>query len=101
MAKIGTDNADVCVFTSDNPRYEEPESIIGEMIAGVGDDDNYISIPDRACAIEFALRLATADDCVVICGKGGEDYMDIKGKKYPYSDKSVCLAVMEKLNCRQ
>lgn len=101
MAKIGTDNADVCIFTSDNPRYEEPESIIGEMIAGVGDDDNYISIPDRACAIEFALRLATADDCVVICGKGGEDYMDIKGKKYPYSDKSVCLAVMEKLNCRQ
>lgn len=101
MAKIGTENADVCVFTSDNPRFEDPESIINEMVAGLNDDDNYVSITDRACAIEFALRLATADDCVVICGKGGENYMDIKGKKYPYSDKSVCLAVMEKLSCRQ
>lgn len=100
MANIGTDIADVCVFTSDNPRFENPDDIIKDMLRGVEGKQNYITIPDRTCAIQFAIRLANDDDCVVVCGKGGEAYMEIKGEKYPYSDKRVCLTVLESKNCQ-
>lgn len=105
MAKIGTELADLCVFTNDNPRYENPTEIIRDMVSGLDeqsmDDGKYVVIEDRTEAINFAVRLATDDDCVVVCGKGGEDYMDIEGKKYPYSDKSVCLTALENKACRR
>lgn len=105
MAKIGTDEADFCVFTSDNPRFENPTDIISDMLSGLDEEDlaehKFVVIENRTEAIDFALNYATDDDCVVVCGKGGEDYMDIKGKKYPYSDKSVCLAALENRNCRR
>ena len=97
MGKIATDIADVCIITSDNPRYEEPEKIIEQIVSTCKDRENYICITDRTNAIEFAVKLATEDDCVVICGKGGEDYMEIKGEKVPYSDKDVCKSALEKV----
>jgi UDP-N-acetylmuramoyl-L-alanyl-D-glutamate--2,6-diaminopimelate ligase len=101
MAGIGVKYADVCVFTSDNPRDENPEDIIGDMIKGVGDSGNYIVIQDRINAIEFAVKLAGKDDCVLVCGKGGENYTEIKGARVPYSDKAVCAAALEKKKCRK
>ena len=99
MAQIATDIASICVFTSDNPRYEDPNEILDDMTENLL-NKNYVRIVDRTNAIEFALKLAGKNDSVVICGKGGENYIDRMGKKYPYSDKNVCLSVLEKLNCK-
>lgn len=93
MAKIGCAIADVCVFTEDNSRYEEIEDIISDMLKGVEDKDNYIVIKDRRDAVEFAIRAVENKDCVIICGKGGENYIEKGGKKIPYSDNSVCNMV--------
>ena len=99
MAQIATDIASICVFTSDNPRYEDPNRILDDMTGSLL-NKNYVRIVDRTNAIEFALKHAGKNDSVVICGKGGENYIDRMGKKYPYSDKNVCLSVLEKLNCK-
>lgn len=99
MGRIGTEIADICIFTSDNPREEDPDEIIDEIVAGVDGKDNFICITDRSSAIEFAVCLAKEEDCVAICGKGGEKYMDIKGEKIPYDDKMVCKSILERIKC--
>lgn len=86
MARIGCDNADVCIFTTDNPRYESPSSIIEDMLVGVKNYDNYLVVEDRSAAINLAIKAAENNDCVVICGKGGENYIEVQGRRLPYSD---------------
>ena len=86
MARIGCENADVCIFTTDNPRYELPSSIIDDMLEGVKDFDNYLVIENRTDAINLAIKAAENNDCVVICGKGGENYIETQGRRLPYSD---------------
>lgn len=91
MGEIAQKLADICIVTSDNPRYEEPEKIIEEIIVGadrVG--RGHIAIADRERAILFALRIAEKGDTVLIAGKGAEKYMDIKGVKHPFSDREIC-----------
>lgn len=83
MGALAVRLADQLVVTSDNPRSEDPLAIIAEILAGA---PGAHSIPDRAEAIRFALDSASADDVILIAGKGHEPYQDIAGVKHPFSD---------------
>lgn len=90
MAEIATRMADYVVMTNDNPRTEDPMSILKMMKDGIPDDrNNYDIIPDRKEAILHAVSLAAAGDVVLIAGKGHEDYQIIGTKKIHYSDREL------------
>ncbi len=99
MGEIAAKYSDITVITSDNPRFENPEDIIESIAAGFAEiSHSYIKICDRQKAIEFALSIADKNDIVLIAGKGGEDYLDIKGEKLPYSDKEVCQKILRRFD---
>ena len=87
MGKIATSLSDNVIFTSDNPRFEEPIDIISDIEKGAC-GNNYTIEPDRPKAIVMALNQAKSNDTVIIAGKGAEKYQDIKGEKHPYDDYS-------------
>ena len=88
MGKISANNADFTIITSDNPRFEEPMSIIKSIEDGVIENGgDFVSIEDRALAIEYALKLAKKGDAVLIAGKGCEKYQEILGVKHPFDDR--------------
>ncbi|MBO7301435.1 MAG: UDP-N-acetylmuramoyl-L-alanyl-D-glutamate--2,6-diaminopimelate ligase [Bacteroidaceae bacterium] len=91
MAVEAVKNSDRVIFTSDNPRNEEPQDIINDMLAGLNDEQrrNVLSITDRKEAIRTACTLAQKGDVVVVAGKGHEDYQEIKGVKHHFDDKEV------------
>lgn len=80
--------ADRCVVTSDNPRSENPDAIIAEIVAGM-DRASPIIEPDRRAAISRAVSEATEGDVVIVCGKGHETTQEINGVKYPFDDREV------------
>lgn len=84
MGEISENFADFSIITSDNPRFENPESIINDIEKGM--NKNYIKITDRKSAIKKAFSMMKPNDIIVISGKGAETYQDIKGVKLPYSD---------------
>jgi len=86
MAAAAEPYAQHLVLTSDNPRHEDPHTILNHMLAGLAHPENAIVIPDRAQAIAAAVHEARAQDVVLIAGKGHEDYQDIAGVKHPFSD---------------
>ncbi|MFC2571399.1 MAG: glutamate ligase domain-containing protein, partial [Campylobacter sp.] len=73
----------------DNPRSEEPSKIIEQICAGMRRNDKILKIADRKEAIARALDLAKNGEMIAILGKGDETYQEIKGVKYPFSDKQV------------
>ena len=83
--------SDKVIITSDNPRFEEPQDIINDMLAGLSKEDmkKVVSIVDRKEAIKTACMLAQPGDAVLVAGKGHENYQDIKGVKYHFDDKEV------------
>lgn len=81
--------ADCLVVTSDNPRSEDPEKIIEQIVAGAKGARELHVEPDRKKAIEFALAEAGPDDVVIIAGKGHETTQEIKGVKHPFDDREV------------
>jgi UDP-N-acetylmuramoyl-L-alanyl-D-glutamate--2,6-diaminopimelate ligase len=88
MAKIASEYSDKVILTSDNPRSENPETIIDEMRTGV-EPHNYkkvLSIVNRREAIKTASALATEGDIILVAGKGHEKYQEIKGEKFPFDD---------------
>ena len=87
MGKVASKLADTTIVTSDNPRSEQAADILNEIIAGIS--GNFQVIEDRAQAIYTAINLANIADTVLIAGKGHEDYQEIKGVKYPFSDIEV------------
>jgi len=87
MGTIAAKLADTAIVTSDNPRSENPAEIIAAIIAGMG--NNYRIMEDRAKAIALAINTAQAADTVLIAGKGHENYQEIQGVKYPFSDLDV------------
>lgn len=91
MAKEAAQQSDRVIITSDNPRFEEPQDIIHDMLAGIGEEEKRktLSIVDRKEAIRTACMLAEAGDVVLIAGKGHEKYQDIKGTKHHFDDKEV------------
>ena len=98
MAKISVDKSDVCVFTSDNPRDEDPEDIIRDMLEGLSreEQDNCIKIIDRREAIKLATHLAKPKDIILVAGKGHEKYQEIKGQRFPFDDKEIIHALMRR-----
>jgi UDP-N-acetylmuramoyl-L-alanyl-D-glutamate--2,6-diaminopimelate ligase len=91
MGKIAVENADTVIITSDNPRNEEPEAIICDIVSGVGENKNYIIECNREKAINLALSLAKENDAVVLAGKGHEPYQEIKGIKYPFDERKIVI----------
>lgn len=97
MGETVSKNADFLVVTSDNPRQEEPEAIIKEILAGFPPDfKNYITEIDRETAIEKALYLADKGDLVVVAGKGHENYQIFKDRTIHFDDYEVVQKLMEK-----
>ncbi len=92
MGEISSRMADLTIVTSDNPRFEEPQAIIDDILTGVKKaDGEYVAIIDRREAIRYALSNAKPGDCIVIAGKGHEDYQEIRGVKYPMDDRTMIL----------
>lgn len=91
MAQEAVKLSDKVIITSDNPRFEEPQDIINDMLAGLEKDQqrNVISIIDRKGAIKTACMLAQPGDAILVAGKGHENYQDIKGVKHHFDDKEV------------
>lgn len=91
MAQEAAKQSDRVIITSDNPRDEEPQDIINDMLAGLTNEDmrKTISIVDRKEAIRTACMMAQRGDVILIAGKGHEDYQIIKGVKYHFDDHEV------------
>ena len=89
MAREAVRQSDTVIITSDNPRFEEPQDIINDMLAGLDENQlkKVISITDRREAIKTACRMAQKGDVVLIAGKGHEDYQEVKGVKHHFDDK--------------
>ena len=96
MAAIAEKYSDTVIVTSDNPRTEDPNAIIKEILTGFSQGYNPIIEPDRATAIKIGVALMEADDVLIIAGKGHEDYQIIGTKKYPFDDRVMARkAVLE------
>ncbi|MFC2701514.1 UDP-N-acetylmuramoyl-L-alanyl-D-glutamate--2,6-diaminopimelate ligase [Segatella oris] len=91
MAQEAVRQSDKVIITSDNPRFEEPQDIINDMLAGLNEQQmrKVISIVDRKEAIRTACMMAQKGDVVLVAGKGHETYQEIKGVKHHFDDKEV------------
>lgn len=99
MAAVACELSDKVIITSDNPRSENPEDIIAQMMEGV-EGQHYkktLSITDREQAIKTACSMAEPNDIILIAGKGHETYQEIKGVKYPFDDLQIVTNLFEKL----
>ncbi|RMF99841.1 MAG: UDP-N-acetylmuramoyl-L-alanyl-D-glutamate--2,6-diaminopimelate ligase [Nitrospirae bacterium] len=94
MGRIAEELSDLQIVTSDNPRYENPDVIIGDILGGMR-GGNVIVVPDRREAIYRATELAKAGDLVMVAGKGHENYQEIEGVRYPFSDREVLIDALK------
>jgi UDP-N-acetylmuramoyl-L-alanyl-D-glutamate--2,6-diaminopimelate ligase len=95
MGQIASLGSDVTIVTSDNPRNEDPEAIIAEVIAGVAPGRQIQSEPDRRAAIRMALAMAVAGDVVLVAGKGHERVQEIAGQKIHFDDHEEVRAFIK------
>lgn len=95
MGEVSGKLADLTIITSDNPRYEEPQAIINDIITGIKKTDGeYIEIIDRKEAIRYAMKNGKPGDVIVLAGKGHEDYQEIKGVKYPMDERDLIADIL-------
>ncbi|MCX7801073.1 MAG: UDP-N-acetylmuramoyl-L-alanyl-D-glutamate--2,6-diaminopimelate ligase [Fimbriimonadales bacterium] len=97
MARVVSERSDLSVVTSDNPRTEDPHRILGDVVAGLAQGSEAVTIVDRKEAIFEALRRAQPGDVVVIAGKGHEDYQIIGRTKFPMDDRKIAREALEAL----
>lgn len=97
MGDIGTRLSDIAVITSDNPRTEDPQKIIDDILKGA-DRENYKVITDRREAIGYALSLAKKDDVVLLLGKGQETYQILGTEKIHFDEREIVKEFLEKQN---
>ena len=97
MAKAAQQIADQIIVTSDNPRTESEQQIINEIISGFEHTDNVLIEADRDSAIHTVLEKLTADDVLLIAGKGHENYQEINGQRFPFSDKDSVLSFYDSI----
>jgi UDP-N-acetylmuramoyl-L-alanyl-D-glutamate--2,6-diaminopimelate ligase len=100
MANIASSMSDKAIFTSDNPRTENPETIIEEMEKGV-EPQNFkktVSILDRKQAIKTACQLANPNDIILIAGKGHETYQEVNGVRHDFDDLQIVTELLQQLN---
>lgn len=102
MGAIAARYADYCFITSDNPRTEDPLRILADVEAGLAEDnvpqDRYEMLADRKAAIQKAVEMASAEDVVLIAGKGHETYQDIRGVKHDFDDREVAKEAIRSLS---
>jgi UDP-N-acetylmuramoyl-L-alanyl-D-glutamate--2,6-diaminopimelate ligase len=89
MGRAVESRAEVAVVTTDNPRYEDPQTIAAEVIAGFENPLDARYVPDRGEAIRYALSLATPDDCVLVAGRGHETHQTVAGQRIPLDDRQL------------
>ena len=91
MARVAADNSNKVILTSDNPRNENPDAIIQDMIDGLNPAEKRksIKITDRESAIQTAILTAQSNDIILIAGKGHENYQEINGVKHPFDDLEI------------
>ena len=97
MGVISTQIADMSVITSDNPRTENPDEIISDIVSKLPHSAAFLCISERREAIRHAILNAKPGDVVVIAGKGHEDYQEINGKRYPFDDRTVAAEILQNL----
>jgi len=93
MGRVASSLSDTCIITSDNPRSEDPQEIIKQIVDGIS-AANFVIEVDRATAIRKALSMACKDDIVLIAGKGHETVQIVKDKTFSFSDKAIVLGVL-------
>jgi UDP-N-acetylmuramoyl-L-alanyl-D-glutamate--2,6-diaminopimelate ligase len=94
MGEVASRLSDIVILTNDNPRWEDPISIIKDIEMGIK-SKNYRVIEDRREAIKYALMKAKEKDAVLIAGKGHEDYQIIGDSKVPFDDRKVVRSILE------
>lgn len=100
MAEAACEHSDKVIFTSDNPRTEDPEQILNQMESGLSgvQKRKVLRISDRREAIKVACSLSNQEDIILIAGKGHENYQEIKGVKHPFDDREILKNCFELLN---
>ncbi|MCE5300828.1 MAG: UDP-N-acetylmuramoyl-L-alanyl-D-glutamate--2,6-diaminopimelate ligase [Spirochaetia bacterium] len=99
MGEAAARLSDKVIVTSDNPRFEEPQEIIKDVLAGIKDKSNVEAITDRRTAIAHAIKMAQKDDIILLAGKGHEDYQIVKDKKLHFDDRETVLELIKELKC--
>ncbi len=98
MGKIGAELADIPVITSDNPRTEDPNAIIADILRGIDQEKNpCIVIENRRKAIQQAMDIGKKHDIIVLAGKGHETYQEINGVKYPMDERQIVAEHLEEM----
>jgi UDP-N-acetylmuramoyl-L-alanyl-D-glutamate--2,6-diaminopimelate ligase len=98
MGRAAAEGSDLVVLTSDNPRSEEPMTIIDEALVGVRETTTECIVePDRAAAIGFAIRAARPGDIVLIAGKGHEKVQILRDRTIPFDDVTVAANILKEL----
>ena len=96
MGEVSGKMADLTIITSDNPRFEKVADINNDIKVGLArSNGNYIEIEDRRDALEYAITHAQKGDMIITLGKGHEDYLEIEGKKYHFSEHEVIAEIVE------
>lgn len=100
MAAIACELSDKVIFTSDNPRTEDPEQILDDMSKGVPGHHfkKTLTVVDRKQAIKTAISMAQKGDIILIAGKGHEKYQEINGVKHDFDDRKIAMELFEKMN---
>lgn len=97
MGEKAGEYADFTVLTSDNPRYEEPMLIIGDIENGLRKrTDKYVVVQNREHALNYAVKYISGEDVLLVCGKGAENYQEVLGVKHPFSDKKIINNLLSK-----
>ncbi len=95
MGRVAGRIADFCIVTSDNPRTEEPDAIIRDILDGMDDAmADYVVIENRRDAIEYAIKHARKDDVIVLAGKGHEDYQILKNKTIHFDERKIVKEIL-------
>ena len=90
MGAVVQELADLAVVTSDNPRTEDPQAIIGDILSGMSGEGARVHVePDRRAAIAWALEQGRPGDVIVLAGKGHETYQEINGVQYPMDEREI------------
>ena len=96
MGEVSGRLADLTIITSDNPRYEEPEAIMDDIVTGISKTSGkYVRITNRKEAIAYAIHHAQPGDIIVLAGKGHEDYQEICGVKYPMDERVLIQEILQ------
>jgi UDP-N-acetylmuramoyl-L-alanyl-D-glutamate--2,6-diaminopimelate ligase len=101
MAQIAVRGGDRAILTSDNPRGEDPNAILDDMVAGLEPTDRYLRIVDRREAIRTAVMLAEAGDVILVAGKGHETYQEVEGVKHHFDDREQVREAFDTLRTKR